>query len=910
MNPIPKLTELGQSLWYDNIQRKLLEKSPNGEKSEFATMIERGDIRGVTSNPSIFQNAIANSNDYDSALMPLAWAGWDPESIFWQLAVEDIQMACDLFRPLYDETKSGDGYVSIEVSPNLAHETEKTIKQAKSLWERVDRPNLMVKIPATLEGIPAIKKSIADGININITLIFSLTRYAAVMEAYLSGLEDRVKGGQPIDRIASVASFFVSRVDSKVDGYLPEDSSLRGQAAIANARLAYEAFEKTFAGGRWDALDSKQAQLQRPLWASTSTKNPAYPDTTYIDSLIGKHTVNTVPPKTLDAFRDHGTALETIFQDLEAAHELFAKLDQQGVSMDLVTQELEDEGVKSFATAFTGLLETIDDRRSAAASQLGPLAASVSKRITKLEDDSIATRLWEGDPSLWTTDPDAQAEVKKRLGWLRLPDTSRPLLPEFTEFAQQVHKDGLQRVLLIGMGGSSLAPEVLSLAYEGPDQESADGAACLSILDSTDPAQIRSAVENFPPDKSLYVVSSKSGATAEVLSLFEYFWELSGADGSHFVAITDPGTPLEKLAQERGFRKIFHADPNVGGRYSALTAFGLLPAALIGLDLERLLARAGWMMKQSTPDVVPARNPGLVLGAVLAEAALAGRDKLTILADGPLSSFGSWMEQLIAESSGKDGVGIIPVDREPIGSASVYGNDRLFIYLRQSGEHDEGVETLRAAGHPVLELSVPTPYDIGAEFYRWEIATAIACHILGVNAFDQPDVEDAKLRANAKIAEYQEKGALTNSDFVALNDAKPELEKLLKGTVDGDYVAITAFLPRNEDTLNSLQDLRVAIRKKTKSAVTLGFGPRFLHSTGQLHKGGPNTGIFLQITADPVDDFEIPSQSMSFGTLQLAQALGDYEALVARGRRVLRIHLPSPAEVHKLKEMLVLVIFK
>jgi transaldolase/glucose-6-phosphate isomerase len=894
---IDGLTGLGQSLWYDNIQRRLLE---NGDMQR---LIQHGEIRGMTSNPSIFHNAISKTNDYDSALIPLAWSGWSAEDIFWQLAVEDIQHACDLFRLLYDDTKRGDGYVSIEVSPYLAHDTDKTVEQAVALWERVDRPNLMVKIPATEEGIPAIRKAIASGVNVNVTLIFALARYSEVMEAYLSGLEDRLKAGKPIDHIASVASFFVSRVDTKVDKMLSERSALRGQAAIANARLAYADFLETFKGERWEKLEAEGAKLQRPLWASTSTKNPAYSDTLYVDRLIGSHTVNTVPPHTLEAFRDHGTVKITITDNMEKVRALFGQLKAEGVSMDVVTQELEDEGVKAFADAFTALLDTLEERRAAAASQLGPLAASVSERVAQLVADCVPTRLWDGDPTLWTTDPDGQAEVKRRLGWLRLPETSEPLLPNLRDFSDLVHYEGISRVLLLGMGGSSLAPEVLSFVFASLEPATAEGKPCLSILDSSDPAQVAHAAEQYPPEKSLYVVSSKSGGTAEVMATLSYFWKLSGGDGSRFVAVTDPGTSLEQLANERGFRKVFNADPNVGGRYSALTAFGLVPASLLGLDVKRLLAHAKWMMEQSAPDVLPARNPGMVLGAVMGTAALAKRDKLTVLADAPLVAFGSWLEQLIAESSGKDDTGIVPVDREPLGDVSVYGQDRLFVYLRQTGEYDDGVAALRAAGQPVLEIPVSESYDLGAEFYRWEIAIAVACHILGVNAFDQPNVEDAKKRAKARIADYQEKGQLEKGEFVPLQDAGPALSDFLNDSKEGDYIAIAAFLPRTGEMTAVLQDLRVAIRDKTKRAVTLGFGPRFLHSTGQLHKGGANNGLFLQITADPVNDIDIPTQGMSFGTLELAQALGDYEALTARDRRVLRVHLPKPDDVRKLKDL-------
>jgi transaldolase/glucose-6-phosphate isomerase len=928
MNPISKLTSLGQSLWYDNIQRRLLE---NGE---LKAMIERGDIRGVTSNPSIFNAAIARTNDYDSALTPLAWAGWNAEKIFWQLAIEDIKAACDAFQPLYEESNGGDGYVSIEVSPYIAHDTEATVAQAEQLWARVRRPNLMVKIPATKEGIPAIRKAISVGLNINVTLIFSLARYAEVMDAYLSGLEDRLAvspspygrraRSEGIDHIASVASFFVSRVDSKVDSKLPEGSPLRGKAAIANAKLAYDLFQQTFAGRRWENLKVKGARVQRPLWASTSTKNPAYPDTIYVDNLIGPETVNTVPPQTLDAFKDHGVAELTLVRGLDEARDAIAQLEAAGISMDVVTQELEDEGVKAFADAFTQLLATIDERRKAAASSLGPIADSVSKRIAQLEADSVPARLWKHDPTLWAKDPAGQHEVTIRMGWLDSTDKARKKLKEYQSFAKETHKAKIDRVLILGMGGSSLTAEVFSSLFPSPPSPLPPGEGRrgegirLAILDSTDPAQVALAAEQFPPEKSLYIVASKSGGTAEVMAAFQYFWKLSKKDGSRFIAITDPGTSLEALARKRGFRKIFSADPMVGGRYSALTDFGLVPAALLGIDLPRLLDRADWMRNQCSENCPAARDPGLALGAVLGEAALGGRDKLTVLADAPLSAFAGWIEQIIAESSGKDGKGILPVPLEPLGSPEVYGSDRIFVYLRQTGEYDEAVAALKQAGHPVIHFPLSTFYDIGAEIFRWEVATAIACSILGVNAFDQPNVESSKKITKAKIAEYQKKGKLREGkpawkkDGVAVfaptavtgASLKSVLSGFLKKAKKGGYVAINAYVPRNAENIERLQKLRAAIRAKTGNAVTAGFGPRFQHSTGQFHKGGPKNALFLVITAEPEKDFAVPTEGLTFGTLIRAQALGDYEALIEAKRKVMRVHLPFVEAVIELVKAL------
>jgi len=911
MNPITKLTQLGQSIWYDNIQRKLL------ESGELKAMIERGDIRGVTSNPSIFNAAIAKSNDYDSALTPLAWAGWDAEKIFWQLAIEDIKAACDAFAPLYEETNGGDGYVSLEVSPYLANDTDATAAQAQQLWARVARPNLMVKIPATKAGIPAIRKAIAAGVNVNVTLIFSLKRYTEVMDAYLSGLEDRAANKLPIDHVASVASFFVSRVDSKIDPKLPDGSPLRGKAAIANAKLAYEEYHQTFAGGRWEKLKYKGARVQRPLWASTSTKNPAYPDTIYIDELIGPETVNTVPPATLEAFKDHGTAAMTLVRNLDESKDAIAKLEAAGISMDVVTQELEDEGVKAFADAFTQLLATIDGRRKAATSSLGPIADPVSKRIAQLEADSVPARIWKHDPFLWAPakDKEGQHEVTIRMGWLDSTEKARKLLKEYTSFAKEVKKAKMDRVLVLGMGGSSLTAEVFSLLYSAAGMKPA---MKLGTIDSTDPAQVLQAAQDFPPEKTLYIVASKSGGTAEVMANFDYFWKLSKKDGSHFIATTDPATSLEALARKHGFRKIFSADEYVGGRYSALTDFGLVPAALIGIDLPQLLDKTDAMRVQCGDHVPAARNPGLALGAVIGEAALRGRDKLTVVADAPLSAFAGWVEQIIAESSGKKNKGILPVPLEPLADAKSYGKDRIFVYLRQTGEHDEAVAALMKAGHPVVQLPIAGFYDIGAEMFRWEIATIVACSVVGVNAFDQPNVETSKKLTKAKIAEYQKKGKLKEGkpawkkDGVqvfsptAVTGASLEavLNSFLKKAKAGDYVGVNAYLPRTDAMNEQLQKLQVAIRAKTGTAVTFGFGPRFQHSTGQFHKGGIKGGVFLVITAEPAKDMDIPTEGLTFGTLIRAQALGDFEALLEAKKKAIRIHLPSVEAVAELVKAL------
>jgi transaldolase/glucose-6-phosphate isomerase len=915
-NPISALNHLRQSLWYDNIQRQLIE---NGE---LARLINRGDIRGITSNPSIFQNAIAKSSDYDSALIPLSWSGKDAESIFWELAIEDIRAAADLLLPVYQKSKKSDGYVSLEVNPLLARDTNNTIAQAKALWARVDRPNLMIKIPATEAGIPAIREVIAAGINVNVTLVFSLLRYAEVMNAYLEGLEARVKSGLPVDHIASVASFFVSRLDTKVDGRLQQIAnsqpkqaskaiSLMGKAAIANAKLAYSSFVTTFTSERFASLRSKHsAQIQRPLWASTSTKNPSYPDTLYVDNLIGPDTVNTVPPQTLKAFRDHGVAEVTLTRNLPQAGQLLEEIESLGILIDLVTKELEEEGVKAFSDSFTSLLETIESRRKQATNQLGPSPSPISRRISRLAGESASARLHAMDPSLWTPDPDAQNEIKIRLGWIKANETFRPMIPEINAFVKDIRSAGFTQVLLLGMGGSSLAPEVMEKTFT----DVKTGGLQFAILDSTDPVQVADLASKFPLKKTLYIVSSKSGGTAEVNALFNYFWELGGQNGAQFIAITDPKTALETQAINLGFRKIFLSDPTIGGRFSALSPFGLVPAALIGIDVEKLLTRADWMAAQCTPDFPSERNPGLTLGAILGQMSLDGRDKLTLIADESLAPFGAWLEQLIAESSGKNGKGIVVVNEEPLGLPEEYGDDRLFVYLRSFGEYDQQMAVLSIHGHPVVTIKVDTPYDLGAEFYRWEYATAIACAVLGINAFDQPDVQFSKDITKSKVAQFAQTKKLEEGppawegDQVQVfspheitgSSAREILIRFLKSAGKNDFVGINAYIPRSAPAVQILTELRIAIRQITGCATTVGFGPRFLHSTGQLHKGGENIGVFVQMTIEPQMDLDIPTQNLSFGVLERAQALGDFEALVSRGRRIIRIHFPS---MEKLKEL-------
>ena len=925
MNNSEALYQQGQSVWYDNIERALL------DDGTLAGLIEKRLIYGVTSNPSIFEKAIVGSATYDDSLQAMAWAGLDQDQIYLQLVKEDIQRTANLFKGLYEHTNAQDGYVSLEVNPLLAHDTQGTILEGKALWAQINRHNLMIKVPATPEGIPAIRALTAAGINVNATLIFSIARYQEVMEAYISGLEERIAAHEEVERIHSVASFFVSRIDTLVDQLLdqiaPSDpqaaqlaSLLKGRTAINYARMAYQQFRKTFGIERFKRLEQAGANIQRPLWASTGTKNPAYSPVLYVENLVAPQTVNTVPPATLEALNAScGTAV-SIENDLAQAERQLAQLENLGVSMDQVTSELETDGVRKFAQAYQTLLSAIETKRLAFLKELGGLSPVVQTRLMQSSDAVIVSRMFAKDPSLWTDEAQAFDDIRSRLGWLDLPERSAELIPELEAFRQECLDAGYSDALVLGMGGSSLAPEVMSLTL-GSSVPAGSGLR-LQIIDTTNPDEIRHKAEALDLKKVLLIVSSKSGTTSETLSALNYFWNvleaLEGpAAGRHFAAITDPGTPLESLAQQKGFRRVFNAPADVGGRYSAFTTFGLVPAAVMGLDLVKLLRSGHLSQLASQPDVPYPANPNLMLGIVLGQAALSGRDKLTFLTDPPAAALIPWLEQLIAESSGKQGKGILPIENEPLLPDLNYQSDRMFVYYSCGGENQGMADALAQAGFPVLTLRMRSPYDLGREFYRWEYAVAIACALLRVNAFDQPNVQENKTIAKQKIDEYhtlgflKEGSPLFEDDLAAVygqiaewnqgcTSATQVLQRGLEILPQRGYVVLSAYLERSEANTAALQSLRKKILEKTHAATTLGFGPRFLHSTGQLHKGGLAGGFFIILTQDPQEALTIAGEGMTFGTLQKAEALGDLDALLGRGKTAIRLHLhghTNPADL-------------
>ncbi len=927
MNPLKTLhAEQDQAVWLDFVARGFV------QDGGLKRLVDEDGLRGVTSNPAIFEKAIGHSDEYDDAIK----AAGDQRVIdlYEGLAIADIQAAADVLRPVYEASGGQDGFVSLEVSPYLALNTAETLEEARRLHKAVARDNLMVKVPATPEGIPAIRDLTADGININVTLLFAQGAYEDVANAYIDGLEKFAASGGDIGRVASVASFFISRIDAAVDKLLDEKiaaandpdekaalEGLKGKVAIANAKLAYQRYKRLFAGDRWKKLADKGAHPQRLLWASTGVKNKAYSDVLYVEELIGPNTVNTIPPATMDAFRDHGKVRASLEDGVDEAERVMAHLAKAGIDIDAVARQLVEEGVQLFVDAADKVLGAVAGKRQKflgngldrQALALGSLDEPVKQAIETWRKDGLVRRLWQRDASVWSGADEAQW-----LGWLTIVEDESKKAADYAAFAAEVKQEGFTDAVVLGMGGSSLGPEVLAETFGQQP-----GFPRLRILDSTDPDEVRAVEAAVNLERTLFIVASKSGSTLEPNVFRDYFLgrmrDVVGPDkaGRHFVAVTDPGSAMEKAAKDDGFRRIFYGVKQIGGRYSVLSAFGLVPAAAMGLDVKAFLESARTMVRSCGSDVPPDLNPGVQLGLVLGKAATEqGRDKVTLVASKGIDTFGAWAEQLIAESTGKQGKGLIPIENEPLAAASAYGSDRVFVYLRldegADAAQDAAVEALEEAGHPVVRISLASKRSLPQEFFRFEIATAVAGAVLGINPFDQPDVEASKIKTRELFSAAEKDGALPSETPVAEDETfalytdAANAEALRKAGAGsdpvswikaqagrigtGDYVALLAYVTRNPEHQAALQEARLALRDAKHVATCAEFGPRFLHSTGQAYKGGPDSGVFLQITSE-APDLAIPGRSLGFATVIAAQARGDFGVLSERGRRALRVHI-------------------
>jgi transaldolase / glucose-6-phosphate isomerase len=942
MNNLLQLIQCGQSYWIDNLTRVMI------QSGKLEGRIREEGLRGITSNPAIFHKAIAKSSDYDEQIERLVGDKRGVHEIYEALVIRDIQDACDILRPVYVQSDGIDGFVSLEVSPYLAHDTDGTYKEACRLFQAVARPNCHIKIPGTAAGVPAIEECLYQGININVTLLFSIQSYEAVAHAYIRALERRAAENKPVRQLASVASFFLSRIDTLADqllghvmvpgktgdGIRPEQ--LLGKAAVASAKLAYASFKKIFAGERWQKLADLGARVQRPLWASTSTKDPLYPDLKYVEPLIGPHTVNTMPEPTIAAFADHGIIVaNSIETDVEEAGRNLEDLGRVGIDMNQVTRQLSSEGVQKFIEPYDQLMQALALKRekflaekiSRQSVSPGVVKAEFAAALESLGAKQFVRRLFGRDPLLWQSDPKQVAAIRDRLGWLcSMWDFCREA-DAITGFAEEVRDAQFRHIVLLGMGGSSLCPEVMREFFG-----TAPGWPALFVLDNTDPAAILDLESKIDLKCSLFVVASKSGTTTETSSFYRYFYNRmkdveADAAGSHFIAITDPGTPLAEEGRGRGFRRIFENPADIGGRYSALSYFGLVPMALMGGDIRQLLDQACQMFQSCGEAVPPGANPGVILGTLLGIAAQHGRDKVTLVTSPAMSAFGAWAEQLLAESTGKEGHGLIPIDGEGLGKPEMYGNDRVFVFLSLKGESDpkreKKLQALETSGHPVVCIELKDRMDLGAEFVRWEVAAAAAGAVIGVNPFDEPNVSESKKNTVDLLEEWKQKRAFGEGTAVAGDErikvfcpegAEWSLDRSQDEVLDfisaflalarpSDYVALLPYFIPTPARDKRLGALRQAVHDRTNVATTVGYGPRYLHSTGQLHKGGPDRGVFLLFTAVASKNIPIPGEEFGFAVLQRAQALGDFRSLGQKGRRVIRIHLGSNVD-RGLKQLL------
>ncbi|MBI5587308.1 MAG: bifunctional transaldolase/phosoglucose isomerase [Deltaproteobacteria bacterium] len=935
MNPLLRLNELGQSVWYDHLRRGLI------TSGELRRMIEEYGVSGVTSNPAIFERAVSGTNEYDPDIASLAAEGKTADEILKRLTLDDIRHAADIFKEVYEETDGADGFVSIEVRPDLARDVKGTVKEALALFSALDRDNVMVKVPATVEGIAAVEELVYEGKNINVTLLFSVKRYEEAALAYILGLERRLAEGKTVSGISSVASFFVSRVDARADRTIGEmirkaashDSKARlvelaGKVAVANAKLAYIRHSGIFGGERFKKLEEKGAAPQRLLWASTGTKNPAYSDVKYVEELIAGGTVNTMPLETMLAFHSHGEVERTLPVGLEEAKKVISELSAAGIDYDGLTGALEKEGVEGFQRSYDALRVCITAKMEAARMEkeygagfsIKGFEGPVKEALKKLSEDGFLVRLWEKDPTLWKKDPDEKKLIRNSLGWLTVAPLMEANRGSIERFAAEIKEEGFKHAVLMGMGGSSLAPLVMRETF-GPVK----GYPELIVLDSTDPEAVKGTAERIDIAKTLFIMSSKSGSTIEPLSLFEYFYErlfkVRGEEaGRNFIGITDPGTALEGFSRKYRFRRLFINPHDIGGRFSALSYFGLVPAAVAGVDIGKLLYHAARVSAATEPCVRVEDSAAVRLGAVIGTLAAAGRDKLTFFLSKEISTFGLWIEQLVAESTGKEGTGVVPVSNEPPASPEAYGDDRLFVSIgvgKPSPSVSKTFKALADAGHPVLSFVLEDQYELGGEMFKWEVATAVAGRILGINPFDQPDVEIAKKMARNRLNGAVEKGALTppgvalgGKDFgvylgktayerIGLKDG--DAKKAMKGFMGlirkGDYLGVLAYLnPFDERLEEALVRLRKDLRDSTGAATQFGYGPRYLHSTGQLHKGGANKGVFIILTHRTDKDQPVPGSSFSFSELELSQAFGDMEALESKGCRVALIDLKDSSK--------------
>lgn len=930
--PSVELYKAGQGPWLDTISRKLL------RSGTLRSYIENSGLLGVTSNPSIFQQAISQGEGYEADIQRLLGRGASTLEVYDALTLADIRETCDLFRPVFEQTNGEHGFVSLEVLPCLAFNEDATVLEAKRLWGLVNKPNVMIKVPATPQGVRAVARLIGEGVNINVTLIFSQKNYCDVADAYMTGLEAFAARGGDLHQVHSVASVFVSRIDSDIDKQLDaklateKDAAkrallqdLKGRSAIANSKAVYQAFKELFGSSRFEALKAKGAYVQKTLWGSTSCKNPAYPDLIYVETLVGKDTVNTLPQITWEALLDHGKIRPgTVEEDLAGVMETIRQLKEFGIDIHAVCDKLQRDGVKAFVHSFESLMAVLEKKRAAKTKAAAPVKTMISlpQELQKNAADTIAglvkkdvhSRWLAKDPTLWSNDAAHQKVILNRLGWVENCEKLIGKLYEIDRLQEKFFREGVRDVVLLGMGGSSLAAEVLSLILKRPADKvkGAPKGIRFHLLDTTDPASILKVERVIRYPKTVFLVGSKSGSTIETRSQYQYFFAKVTAfykgdeakAAARFVLVTDEGSPFADLGHSKPFAGVFLNPGDIGGRYSALSFFGLVPAALLGIDVRKIVADAQRFLDAMRRDKDIAKNEGISLGILLGALALRGKDKLTFWTSPVLASFADWAEQLIAESTGKEGKGITPVAGEMPLKLDRYGRDRVFVVLRLKGENEKGwaarIKALKEKGFPVLDFVWAGGSNVGGEFLRWEVATSFASVVLRINPFDEPNVKESKDITGRLLEDVKKKKPLPKpAQLLAVKNSRltPGDNKAFKAFFaklpKNGFVSLLAYVDRSPAAQKALRALQKQIAAALGVPVLSGFGPRYLHSIGQLYKGGPKQGIFVEFFVKDTKDLKIPGEVYGFSQLKRAQAMGDYEALSSKGLPVLAVDLGS-----------------
>lgn len=911
MTSLTDLHQLGQSTWLNYLRNSFI------RSGELAEQISNG-IQGVTANALVYERAIAGSSDYDAGIRRAMAEGKPARQVHHLLMADDIQRAADILHPVFEKSDHYDGFVSYEVDPAIFRDVTTAVAEIRHVSHLIDRYNVMVEIPATDVGIETIRALIADGVSINATHLFSPDKFERVARAYAEGLAEYIRS-HSVWRTTptAVASFSLSPIDAAVDPQLGASgrADLAGQAAVAQAKILYARYHDMLNSPDWANLADKGARPMRPKWTRLTPRDFRYPPGHYINQLIGPDTVITFSPLTLNAFRQQGQATETLTTGLDAAQAHLAELAALGINLDAISTELQRDHLAASAQRFQALINAVIDKRTemdkewrACSLQLGAAEETAERGLQDLCGQQIICRIWAHDHTVWKPRP---TEITNRLGWLHVMDAMAEQVGRLSTFTRQVADEGYTHAMLLGMGGSSLGPELFQKTFGRASRpaNAPEPSLELIVVDTTDADGIKAAEAAVDLTKTLFIVSTKSGGTVETLSAFKYFYNRLlaqvGGDqvGHHFIGITDPGSKIVTMAERYHFRDLFLNDPDIGGRYSALSYFGLVPAALVGADVAELLERASIAAANASVCHCEAISDNLAarVGTAMGVLAQSGRDKITFITSTPLASFGDWVEQLIAESLGKEGKGILPIVGEPFAPVDTYQPDRLFVHLRLKGDaqHDDFVAHLAAVGHPAITLHLRDIYDIGGQFFLWEMATAIAGHFMGINPFDQPNVEEAKIKARAIVAAYSDEGALPAGEFAKLSPQA--LSDFLAQARPGDYVSLQAYVQATPEVNAALQALRQAIHLRTGLATTVGIGPRFLHSTGQLHKGDRGNGLFIQFVSDTAEDVAIPDEagdaatSMTFNVLKKAQALGDAQALRDNHRRVISFEVGTTA---------------